>query len=71
MEKYSENEAATFTFPTVDFSQTGSFFCEYQKKLPNLIIFYPQGNIADLSITGQYLSALFVKLNIIVGSLTV
>ncbi|XP_056283773.1 deleted in malignant brain tumors 1 protein-like [Pseudoliparis swirei] len=51
MEKYSENEAATFTFPTVDFSQTGSFFCEYQKKLPNLIIFYPQGNIADLSIT--------------------
>ncbi|XP_034383885.1 deleted in malignant brain tumors 1 protein-like isoform X2 [Cyclopterus lumpus] len=51
MEKFSENEAATFTFPTVDFSQTGSYFCEYQKKLPNQIIFYPQGNTADLSIT--------------------
>lgn len=53
MEKYSEHEAATFTFPTVDFSQKGSYFCEYQKKLPNQVINYPQGNTADLSVTGQ------------------
>ncbi|XP_075939995.1 scavenger receptor cysteine-rich type 1 protein M130-like [Anarhichas minor] len=51
MERYSENEAATFTFPTVDFSKTGSYFCEYQKKLPNQLIYYPQGNTADLSVT--------------------
>ncbi|XP_070844265.1 scavenger receptor cysteine-rich type 1 protein M130-like [Chaetodon trifascialis] len=50
MEKYSENEAATFTFPTVDFSHKGSYFCEYQKKLPNQVIYYPQGNTADLSV---------------------
>ncbi|XP_068433617.1 scavenger receptor cysteine-rich type 1 protein M130-like [Clinocottus analis] len=51
MEKYTENEAATFTFPKVDFNKTGSYFCEYQKKLPNQVIFYPQGNTADLSIS--------------------
>ncbi|KAM6906455.1 uncharacterized protein PEZ65_017651 [Lycodopsis pacificus] len=51
MERYSENEAATFAFPTVDFSKTGSYFCEYQKKLPNQVIYYPQGDTADLSVT--------------------
>ncbi|XP_074470969.1 scavenger receptor cysteine-rich type 1 protein M130-like isoform X1 [Sebastes fasciatus] len=50
MEKFSENEAATFTFPSVDFIQKGSYFCEYQKKLPNQVIYYPQGNIAELSV---------------------
>ncbi|KAM3603145.1 uncharacterized protein V6R79_017242 [Siganus canaliculatus] len=51
MEKFSENEAATFVFPAVDFEQKGSYFCEYQKKLPNQVIYYPQGNTADLSVT--------------------
>ncbi|XP_059212017.1 scavenger receptor cysteine-rich type 1 protein M130-like [Centropristis striata] len=51
MEKYSENEAATFKFPAVDFGQRGSYFCEYQKKLPNQVIYYPQGNTAELSVT--------------------
>ncbi|XP_034554847.1 deleted in malignant brain tumors 1 protein-like isoform X2 [Notolabrus celidotus] len=50
MEKFSENEAATFIFPSVDFAQKGSYFCEYQKKLPNQVINYPQGNIAELSV---------------------
>ncbi|KAK9531641.1 hypothetical protein VZT92_011052 [Zoarces viviparus] len=51
MERYSENEAATFAFPAVDFSKTGSYFCEYQKNLINQVIYYPQGNTADLSVT--------------------
>ncbi|KAF6716083.1 Deleted in malignant brain tumors 1 protein [Oryzias melastigma] len=50
-EKYSEHEAATFTFPSADFSLKGSYFCEYHKKLPDQIIYYPQGNPADISIT--------------------
>ncbi|TDH00339.1 hypothetical protein EPR50_G00187460 [Perca flavescens] len=50
MEKFSENEAATFILPRADFSQRGSYFCEYQKKLPNQVIYYPQGNTADLSV---------------------
>ncbi|XP_029352823.1 deleted in malignant brain tumors 1 protein-like isoform X2 [Echeneis naucrates] len=51
MEKFSEHESATFAFPAVDFSQRGSYFCEYHKKLPNQVIYYPQGNVADLSVT--------------------
>ncbi|KAI3363757.1 hypothetical protein L3Q82_001371 [Scortum barcoo] len=51
MEKYSDNDAVTFTFPSVDFSQKGLYFCEYQKKLPHQVIYYPQGNTAELSIT--------------------
>ncbi|KAM9840841.1 uncharacterized protein ACBR49_016205 [Aulostomus maculatus] len=51
MEKYSENEAATFIFPKIDFDQKGSYFCEYQKKLPHQVINYPQGNLAELSVT--------------------
>ncbi|XP_030260227.1 small ribosomal subunit protein eS12 isoform X2 [Sparus aurata] len=51
MEKYSQHKAATFVFPSVDFSQKGSYYCEYQKKLPNQVIYYPQGNVAELSIT--------------------
>lgn len=54
LEKFSEHEATTFTFPKVDFNHTGSYFCEYHKKLPNQVIFYPQGETADLSVTGQY-----------------
>ncbi|TDH00340.1 hypothetical protein EPR50_G00187470 [Perca flavescens] len=50
MEKISENEAATFILPRADFSQRGSYFCEYQKKLPNQVIYYPQGNTAELSV---------------------
>ncbi|XP_056872005.1 scavenger receptor cysteine-rich type 1 protein M130-like [Takifugu flavidus] len=50
MEKYSENEAATFVFPVVDFSQKGSYFCEYQKKVSSQIIYYPLGNTADLTV---------------------
>lgn len=52
MEKISENEAVTFILPKADFSQRGSYFCEYQKKLPNKVIYYPQGNTAELSVTG-------------------
>ncbi|KAG7509550.1 hypothetical protein JOB18_047524 [Solea senegalensis] len=50
MEKFSENEAATFAFPSVDFNHKGSYYCEYQKKLPEQEIYYPQGNTADLSV---------------------
>uniref|UniRef100_UPI0037E85BF4 scavenger receptor cysteine-rich domain-containing protein DMBT1-like n=1 Tax=Semicossyphus pulcher TaxID=241346 RepID=UPI0037E85BF4 len=51
MEKYSENEAASFVFPSVTFDQRGSYYCEYQKKLPNNVINYPQGIVAKLSVT--------------------
>ncbi|XP_041660917.1 scavenger receptor cysteine-rich type 1 protein M130-like [Cheilinus undulatus] len=51
MEKYSENEAATFSFPKVDFEHKGSYFCEYQKRLPNQAINYPQGDLAQLAVT--------------------
>ncbi|KAF1388465.1 hypothetical protein PFLUV_G00090490 [Perca fluviatilis] len=50
MKKISENEAATFILPRANFSQRGSYFCEYQKKLPNQVIYYPQGNTAELSV---------------------
>lgn len=63
IEKYSENEAVTFTFPAVDFGHKGSYFCEYQKKLPSQVIYYPQGNVAELSVTGKYFCALSVHLN--------
>lgn len=52
-EKFSDHEAATFIFPSADFSLKGSYFCEYHKKLPNQIIYYPQGNTADISVTGK------------------
>lgn len=71
VERFSENEAATFVLPNVDFSQSGSYYCEYQKKLPNQVIFYPPGATADLTVTGQQLSFCFLWLNIIVGCLTV
>ena len=70
MEKFSENEAATFILPRADFSQRGSYFCEYQKKLPNQVIYYPQGNTAELSVKG-IVCFVFIQLNIIVGNLTV
>lgn len=50
MEKYSDHESTIFTFPTVDFSHKGSYFCEYQKKLSSEVIYFPQGDPADLSI---------------------
>ncbi|XP_041831255.1 deleted in malignant brain tumors 1 protein-like [Melanotaenia boesemani] len=49
-EKFSEHEAATFVFPSADFSLKGTYFCEYHKKLPDQVIYYPQGNTADLAI---------------------
>lgn len=53
IEKYSENEAATFVFPAVDFSQKGSYFCEYQKKVANQVIYFPLGNTAELTVKGK------------------
>lgn len=52
MEKNAENQAATFVFPAVDVRQQGSYFCEYEKKLPDNVINYPQGVLAKLSGTG-------------------
>ncbi|XP_028295115.1 deleted in malignant brain tumors 1 protein-like isoform X2 [Gouania willdenowi] len=51
MEKFSDHEAAVFVLPSVQFNQRGSYFCEFQKKLPNQVINFPQGNTADLSVT--------------------
>ncbi|CAI5683597.1 deleted in malignant brain tumors 1 protein isoform X1 [Oreochromis niloticus] len=50
MEKFSDQASATFVFPKVDFSQKGSYYCEYQKKMASQIIYYPQGIPADLSV---------------------
>ncbi|XP_061602330.1 deleted in malignant brain tumors 1 protein-like [Cololabis saira] len=50
MEKFSEHEAATFVFPKADFDLRGSYYCEYHKKLPDQVIYYPQGNTADVSV---------------------
>ncbi|XP_008335611.1 deleted in malignant brain tumors 1 protein-like [Cynoglossus semilaevis] len=50
MEKFSESETANFAFSSVDFSLNGSYFCEYQKKLPDQVLYYPQGIPADLSV---------------------
>lgn len=51
MEKFSENEAATFILPKVDFNHKGSYFCEFKKKVQSHVINFPQSNIIDLSIT--------------------
>ncbi|KAM6915022.1 scavenger receptor cysteine-rich domain-containing protein DMBT1-like [Xenentodon cancila] len=51
MEKFSEHEAATFVFPKADFDLKGSYYCEYHKKLPDQVIYYPQGNVVDLSVS--------------------
>ncbi|XP_055362527.1 scavenger receptor cysteine-rich type 1 protein M130-like isoform X1 [Betta splendens] len=51
LERFSEHEAVTFIFCKVDFNHTGSYFCEYHKKLPNQVISYPEGNTVDLSVT--------------------
>ncbi|XP_040920255.1 deleted in malignant brain tumors 1 protein-like [Toxotes jaculatrix] len=50
LEKFSEHDSVTFPFPAVDFSHKGSYFCEYQKKLTSQVIYYPQGDPADLSV---------------------
>nr|XP_057912674.1 deleted in malignant brain tumors 1 protein-like [Doryrhamphus excisus]XP_057912675.1 deleted in malignant brain tumors 1 protein-like [Doryrhamphus excisus] len=50
IQKYSENEAATFMLPKVNFSHQGSYYCEYQKKLSNNLIYYPQGNPVEITI---------------------
>ncbi|XP_055362524.1 scavenger receptor cysteine-rich type 1 protein M130-like isoform X1 [Betta splendens] len=51
LEMFSEHEAATFIFSKVNFNHTGSYFCEYHNKLQNQVIFYPQGNTVNLSVT--------------------
>lgn len=66
MEKYSENEAATFVFPVVNFSQKGSYFCEYQKKIASQIINYPQGNTAELTVKGKLFIFVGLIINIII-----
>ncbi|XP_061668559.1 scavenger receptor cysteine-rich type 1 protein M130-like [Syngnathoides biaculeatus] len=50
LHKYSESEAATFSVPRVNFSHQGSYFCEYQKKVDNNMIYYPQGDPVELDI---------------------
>lgn len=52
-QKATESETATFIFSPVDFSHRGSYFCEYEKKLPSQVINYPQGNVLELSIEGM------------------
>ncbi|XP_078146215.1 scavenger receptor cysteine-rich type 1 protein M130-like [Centroberyx gerrardi] len=51
MEKYSDNEAATFTIPKVDFNHKGSYYCQYEKRLATQNIHFPQGDLAELSVT--------------------
>lgn len=51
-QKNTEVETATFVFSPVDFSHRGSYFCEYEKKLPNQVLTFPQGNVLELSIDG-------------------
>lgn len=60
MQKYSESEVATFILPKVDFSLRGGYFCEYQKKLSNQVVNYPQGNVAELTVEGMR-RVLFVR----------
>ncbi|KAF1376544.1 hypothetical protein PFLUV_G00212580 [Perca fluviatilis] len=50
MEKFSEKRSCNLYLTDWDFSQRGLYFCEYQKKLPNQVIYYPQGNTAELSV---------------------
>lgn len=66
MEKYSENEAATFSFTVVDFSHKGSYFCEYQKKIGNEVINYPQGNAAELTVKGKRFIFVCLTINIMI-----
>lgn len=53
VQKATESESATFVFSPVDFSHKGSYFCEYEKKLPNQVINYPQGSVLELTIEGM------------------
>ncbi|XP_072298074.1 scavenger receptor cysteine-rich type 1 protein M130-like isoform X2 [Eucyclogobius newberryi] len=50
IEKFSENEAATFVFPKVEFTQKGSYFCEFKKTVQNQVISFPQSNVVELSV---------------------
>ncbi|XP_075900741.1 scavenger receptor cysteine-rich domain-containing protein DMBT1-like isoform X2 [Nelusetta ayraudi] len=50
LQKATESETATFVFSAVDFTHRGSYFCEYEKKLPNQVITYPQGSVLELSV---------------------
>ncbi|KAM9779106.1 scavenger receptor cysteine-rich type 1 protein M130-like isoform 2-T2 [Syngnathus typhle] len=50
LQKYSENEAATFSLSRVNSSHQGSYFCEYQKKVPANIIYFPQGDPVELDV---------------------
>ncbi|KAK7906858.1 hypothetical protein WMY93_015470 [Mugilogobius chulae] len=50
MERFSESEAATFVFPKINFTQKGSYFCEFKKKVQNQLISFPQSNVVDLRV---------------------
>ncbi|KAM4633324.1 scavenger receptor cysteine-rich domain-containing protein DMBT1-like isoform 2-T2 [Polymixia lowei] len=51
MEKYSDNDAITFTIPKVDLSHKGWYHCEYRKRLAIQDISFPKGDSAELSVT--------------------
>uniref|UniRef100_A0A8C6SQC7 Immunoglobulin V-set domain-containing protein n=1 Tax=Neogobius melanostomus TaxID=47308 RepID=A0A8C6SQC7_9GOBI len=53
MEKVSENEAVTFTFLKVNFSQGGHYYCEYRRNASRGAVTYPQGESIQLTITGN------------------
>ncbi|KAM8826053.1 scavenger receptor cysteine-rich type 1 protein M130-like isoform 1-T2 [Synchiropus picturatus] len=48
LKKFSSNDFAVFTFSKVNFNHTGSYYCEFQKKLDQHVINYPQGSPVDL-----------------------
>ncbi|XP_055005198.1 deleted in malignant brain tumors 1 protein-like isoform X2 [Boleophthalmus pectinirostris] len=50
MERFSEGEAAVFVFPKVNFTQKGSYFCEFKKKVQSQVFSFPQSNVVDLSV---------------------
>ncbi|KAK5609545.1 hypothetical protein CRENBAI_005488 [Crenichthys baileyi] len=49
---WGEKVEITCTVATehLDFFLNGSYFCEYHKKLPEQVIYYPQGNTVDLTV---------------------
>lgn len=53
LQKSTDSETATFVLNAVDFNHRGPYFCEYEKKLPNQVITYPQGNVVELTINGR------------------
>lgn len=51
MEKFSESETATFSFLKADFNQNGYFYCEYKRNATRDVVYYPQGDALQLTIT--------------------